>query len=91
MWADKGRRDSQALNDSESADAKVVSQNGEESIEESRGPPDFGKEEDDHLSDNQKTVEDCPEDTGRLVGNGRVAMDHVREDARGPPKETYGT
>jgi len=71
----------QALNDAESADAKVVSKNGEEPIEESRGPTDFGKEEDDDLSDDQKTVEDGPEDAGRLVGNGRIG-DVIVADGR---------
>jgi len=62
----------QAFNDTESADAKIVSKDGEELIEESRRPADFGKEEDDNLSDDQKTVEDGPEDTSWLIGNGRM-------------------
>jgi len=67
---DKGRRDSQALNDAESPEAKFVSKYGEEPLKESRGPTDFRKEEDDDLSNDQKTVEDGPEDAGRLVRNG---------------------
>jgi hypothetical protein len=42
-------------------------------VEESRGPTDFGEEEDDDLSDDQKAVEDGPEDACWLIGNGRVA------------------
>ena len=64
------RRDSQALNDAESAEAKIVSKHGEEPLKESRGPADFRKEEDDDLSNYQKAVEDGPEDAGRLVRNG---------------------
>jgi len=33
--------DSQALNDTKSADAEIVSKDGEKLIEESRGPTDF--------------------------------------------------
>ena len=87
----KGRRDSQALDDAESPEAKVVSKHGEEPIEESRGPADFGKEENDDLSNDQKTVEDSPEDAGRLIGNGRIPVNHVRKDALGPFGGTYGT
>lgn len=43
-------------------------------MEESRGPTDFGKEEDDNLSNDQEAIEDGPEDTGGLVGNGRVTV-----------------
>jgi len=68
----ENRSPNQALDDAESTDAKVVSKNGEEPIEEARGPTDFGKEEDNDLSDDQETVEDGPEDAGWLVGNGRV-------------------
>ena len=67
--------DSQALNDAKGADAEVVSKDGEKLIEESRGPTDFRKEEDDDLSNDQKTVEDGPEDASRLVGNSRVAIE----------------
>ena len=88
---DKGRRDSQALDDAESPDAKFVSKHGEEPLEESRGPTDFRKEEDDDLSNDQKAVEDGPEDAGWLVGNGRITVNHVRVDAHGPSRWTYGT
>ena len=89
---DKGKRDSQALNDAESADAKIVSKDGEVPVEESRGPADFGEEEDNNLSDDQKPVEHGPEYTSRLVGNGRVAMNRVRRRrAWTGSKETYGT
>lgn len=44
-------------------------------MEESRGPTDFGEEEDDDLPDDQKTVEDGPEDASWLVGNGRFAIE----------------
>ena len=91
LCVDKGRPDSQALNDAESPDAEAVSKDGEEPIKEGRGPTDFGKEEDYDLSNDQKTVEDGPEDAGRLVGNGRIPMNRVRKDAHGPSRETYGT
>jgi hypothetical protein len=72
-----GRRepDSQTLNDTEGADAKIVSKDREKPIEENRGPADFGEEEDEDLSNDQKSIEDGPEDAGRLVGNGRVTVD----------------
>lgn len=66
----KGRPDLQALNDTQSAEAKFVSEHWEELLEESRGPTDFGEEEDDNLTDDQKAVEDGPEYAGGLVGNG---------------------
>lgn len=72
---EKGRADSQALNDAESSDAKIISKDGEEPVEESRGPTDFREEEDGDLSDDQETVEDGPEDASRLVGNGRIAIE----------------
>lgn len=60
-------------------------------MEERRGPADFGEEENDDLSNDQQAIENGPEDAGRLVGNGRVAVkSRVNEDAHGPPKETYG-
>jgi len=62
----------QALNNTKGADAEIVSKDGEKLIEENRGPADFGEEEDDDLSNDQKTVEDGPEDAGRLVRNGRI-------------------
>ena len=73
MTREQRRLDSQALNDAESADAKIVSKDREELLEESRGPTDFREEKDDDLSDDQKAVEDGPEDPSRLVGNGRIA------------------
>jgi len=84
----------QTLDDAESTDAKVVSKDGEEPIEEGRGPADFGKEEDDDLSNDQKTVENGPEDTGRLVGNGRIRNIIVadgRRVTRGDPSRVTWT
>jgi len=90
----ENRSPNQALDDAESTDAKVVSKDGEEPIEESRGPTDFGKEEDDDLSNDQKTVENGPEDTGRLVGNGRIRNIIVadgRRVTRGDPSRVTWT
>lgn len=69
----KGRSDSQALNNTQSAEAKVLSKHWEEFVEESGGPTDFGEEEDYNLCDDQKAIEDGPEHAGGLVWNGRVA------------------
>jgi hypothetical protein len=91
LRASEERSDSQALDDTESADAKVISKNGEKPVEEDRGPADFGQEEDGDLSDDQKAIEDSPEDAGRLVGNGRVTVNRVSGDTHGAWRETYGT
>jgi len=72
----------QALNDAKSADTEVVSKDREEPLEENRGPTDFREEEDDDLSNDQKTVENGPEDAGRLVWNGGV-RDIIFTDCRG--------
>lgn len=63
------------MNDAEGADAKIASKDGEKLVEESRGPADFGEEEDEDLSDDQEAVEHGPEDACRLVGDGRVAVE----------------
>jgi len=44
---------------------------GKNLLKKAEGQP-FGEEEDGDLSDDQKTVEDGPEDTSRLVGNGGI-------------------
>jgi hypothetical protein len=62
------------LDDTQGAEPKIVSEHWEEFMEESGGPTDFGEEEDDNLTDDQKTVENGPEHAGGLVGNGRVAV-----------------
>lgn len=56
-------------------------------MEKCRGPTDFGQEEDDNLSDDQKTVEDGPEDAGGLVGNGRVSIKKSRQRRRAQSAE----
>lgn len=60
----------QALNDAQSAEAKVPSKNREEPVKERRWPADLGHDENNDLSDDQQSVEDRPEGTGRLVRHG---------------------
>jgi len=78
----KNRGPNQALNNSESADAEIITKDWEKLVEKRRGPSDFGEEEDDDLSDDQKTVENGPEDAGWLVGNGRIG-DVIVTEGRG--------
>lgn len=70
----------QALDDAERAEAKVLAEYGEESIEELGRPADLGEDEDDDLEYDKQAVEDSPESTGGLVGHGGaldvVAVDH---------------
>jgi len=49
-----------------------MSEHREKFLEERQGPTDFRQEEDDNLSDNQKTIEGGPEHAGGLIGNSRV-------------------
>lgn len=72
----------QTLKNTKSADAEVVSKDRKKLFEKDRGPPDFGQEENDDLSDNQKSIEDGPEDAGGLVGDGRVRDVIVTEHRR---------
>ena len=63
------RRSDEALEDAEWPEAERCAQHGEESVKEAGGPADLGEDEDDNLEDDEQTVHDGPENTGRLVGD----------------------
>lgn len=64
----------QALEYTESTDAKVGSKNGEISVEKLYGPPEFGEDEEYTFEEDQQAVDDCPEYACCLIGYGASAM-----------------
>ena len=60
----------EALEDTESADAEVGSEDGEVLVEELVGPANFREHEEDYLEDDEQAVENGPEYTCGLVGYG---------------------
>jgi hypothetical protein len=58
------------LNDTQSPKTKVLSEHGEETIEEHRKPADFGQDETDHLNDDEKMVNDGPKGSCGLIWYG---------------------
>ena len=77
--AKKGTEDeaseyAQALDDAESAEAEVVTEDREEPVEESSRPADLGEDKDDGLEDDEQTVEHRPESTSGLVGDRAASV-----------------
>ena len=71
---DEASEYAQALNDAESAEAEVVTEDGEEPVEESSRPADFGEDENNGLEDDEQTVEHRPESTSGLVGDRAASV-----------------
>ena len=71
-WAMKERRGrhAQSLEDPERTKAKLRPEHWEKAIEEGHRPGDLGQDEEDELEDDEKAIDDCPEDTRWLIGNG---------------------
>lgn len=74
----KRKLDSQALNDTEGAETKIVAEDGEETVEEGSRPPNFRHDEDDDLENDEQPVEDGPERSRGLVGHGAAPESSVR-------------
>jgi hypothetical protein len=68
------------LDDSKSTNTKFTSQYREEPLEESSRPANLGENEDDDLTNDQQTVQYCPEHSGGLVGYGRPANNDVKKE-----------
>lgn len=70
--------DLQALDDTERTEAKFGPEHREIFVEKGGRPANLGEDEDDDLKDDEQTVEDGPECTGRLVGHRAVTASQKR-------------
>lgn len=55
------------LDEAEGTQPEFFAEHGEVGAEELGWPPDFGEDEDDGLTEDEESVEDCPERAGGLV------------------------
>jgi hypothetical protein len=69
----KNKNHVQPLEYPEWAKAEFCTEYWEIVVEEGHGPRDLRKEEESELGDDQKTVEDGPEDTCGLIGDGATS------------------
>jgi len=68
----------QELHNTERTEAKVASENGEETVEEDLRPPDFGHKNHNDLKDDKEAVRDAERGAGRLIRDGAVGDVLVR-------------
>jgi len=69
----ENRGSNESLEDPERAKAKLRTEHREKAIEEGHRPGDLGKDKEDELEDDEKAIDDCPEDTCWLIGNGATS------------------
>lgn len=69
----ENRGSDESLEDPERAKAKLRTEHREKAIEEGHRPGDLGKDEEDELEDDEKAIDDCPEGTCWLIGNGATS------------------
>jgi hypothetical protein len=73
-WAlQKKKNHVQSLEDPEWAEAELCTENWEIVVEEGHWPRDLRQEEESELGDDQKTVDDGPEDTSGLIGDSATS------------------
>jgi hypothetical protein len=68
------KEDSQSLENTESTKPKVRAKHREKAVKESGWPANFRQEKDNNLEDDEKAVNDGPENTPDLVGHGAVPV-----------------
>jgi len=64
----------QALENPKGTETKGAPENREEMIEEGGWPTNFREDKDDDLKEDEDAVDDCPEDSCRLVGDVAISV-----------------
>ena len=71
----------EALEDAEWPEPEVAAEHGEVVVEEGVRPADLGEDEGDDLKHDEDAVDDCPEDTGGLVGYVAITVARMPSSA----------
>lgn len=69
----ENRCPNESLEDPEGAEAKLRTEDREKAVEEGHWPRDLRENEKDELEDDEEAVEDGPEDSCGLIGNGTAS------------------